>query len=80
MAGLRLFLLQSAQLLLPSSLSRVLMVCWFCAARSAAALGGALLDIAPVVRSKEFNGRCEPAVGRALFSIHINRDVGGCLG
>ncbi len=44
------------------------MVCWFCAARSAAALGGALLDIAPVVRSIEFNGKCEPGVSRALIT------------
>ena len=41
----RLFLLQSAQLLFPSSFRSVLIVCWFCAARSAAALGVALLDI-----------------------------------
>lgn len=40
----RLFLLQSAQVLLPSSFSRVLIVCWFCAARSAAGFG-TLLDI-----------------------------------
>ena len=44
------------------------MVCWFCAARSAAALGGALLDIAPVLRSKEINGRCEPEVNRVLLT------------
>lgn len=41
----RLFLLQSAQLLFPSSFRSVLIVCWFCAARSAAAFGVALLDI-----------------------------------
>lgn len=50
---LRLFLLQSAQLLLPSSLSRVLMVCWFWAARSAAGFGGALLDMAFDAQSNE---------------------------
>lgn len=38
--GSRLFLLQSAQLLLPSSLRRLLIVCVFCAARSAAGFGG----------------------------------------
>lgn len=45
MAYSRLFLLQSAQLLFPSSFSKVLIVCWFWAARSAAALGGTRLDI-----------------------------------
>ena len=41
-----LFLLQSAQLLFASSFSRVLIVCWFCAALSKAGFGGALRDIA----------------------------------
>lgn len=45
----RLFRLQSAQTLLGSSFSRVLMVCWFCAARSAAGLGAGRLDMAGVV-------------------------------
>jgi hypothetical protein len=38
-----LFRLQSAQILLPSSFSNALIVCWFCAARSAA--GAARRDI-----------------------------------
>ena len=40
----RLFLLQSAQLLFPSSFSKLLIVCWFCAAGSAAGFA-ALLDM-----------------------------------
>jgi hypothetical protein len=42
--SLRLFLLQSAHVLFPSSFKRLLIVCVFCAARSAAGLGG-LRDI-----------------------------------
>lgn len=41
----RLFRLQSAQTLLGSSFRRLLMVAWFCAARSAPGLG-ARLDMA----------------------------------
>lgn len=41
---LRLFLLQSAHVLFPSNFKRFLMVCVFCAARSAAGFGG-LRDI-----------------------------------
>jgi hypothetical protein len=39
-----LFLLQSAQLLLPSNFNRLLMVAWFCAARASAGFG-ALRDM-----------------------------------
>ena len=38
----RLFFLQSAQILLGSNFRRLLMVAWFCAARSAAGFGGRL--------------------------------------
>lgn len=38
--GSRLLRLQSAHTLLGSNLRRFLMVCWFCAARSAAGFGG----------------------------------------
>ena len=45
--ALRLFLLQSAQLLFDSNFTRLFRVCWFCAARSAP--GFCRLDISVVV-------------------------------
>src|ERR1700722_17078485 len=45
---LRLFLLQSAQLLFDSSFTRLFRVCWFCAARSAP--GFSRLDISVVLQ------------------------------
>ena len=51
----RLFLLQSAHVLFPSSFKRLLIVCAFCAERSAAGLG-ALRDMPPVVCNQEGQG------------------------
>ena len=50
--------LQSAQILLPSSFSNALIVCWFCAARSAGAA-----TRRDILESPDWTGRGETVVG-----------------
>ena len=59
--GLRLFLLQSAHNLLDSNFRRLLIVAWFCAARSAAGLGG-LRDMVMGIYIKVLAAKCRNCV------------------
>lgn len=68
---LRLFLLQSAHTLLDSNFRRLLMVAWFCAARSAAGLGGLRDIIIIICIGVLFRAYCNCAWGQQVVAKRV---------
>src|SRR4051794_13479901 len=73
--NVRLFRLQSAQLLLPSSFNSLIIVCWFCAARSAAGLG-ARRDMTSPRYSRAMDGLGLGLAGISRLVQSSEHDVG----